>query len=67
MITALPYFLTRLDGSSYATSFASWLSVIWAFMSFGSLAYATWTAEDVREFQPAPSLFGTYSMFVFAW
>ncbi|KAB5593247.1 Equilibrative nucleoside transporter [Ceratobasidium theobromae] len=47
MITALPYFLTRLDGSSYATSFASWLSVIWAFMSFGSLAYATWTAEDI--------------------
>ncbi|KAJ1308405.1 hypothetical protein OPQ81_004110 [Rhizoctonia solani] len=47
MITAMPYFLTRLAGSSYASSFASWLSITWTFMAFSSLACATWTAQEV--------------------
>ncbi|CAE6404465.1 unnamed protein product [Rhizoctonia solani] len=47
MITAMPYFLTRLGGSPYASSFASWFSVTWTFMSLISLACATWTAQEV--------------------
>ncbi|CAE6445958.1 unnamed protein product [Rhizoctonia solani] len=47
MITAMPYFLGRLSGSSYSSSFASWLSVTWTFMAFISLACATWTAQEV--------------------
>ncbi|KAF8708987.1 Nucleoside transporter, partial [Rhizoctonia solani] len=46
MITAMPYFLTRLGDSPYAGSFASWFSVTWTFMSFISLACATWTARE---------------------
>ncbi|KAF8603545.1 hypothetical protein BDV93DRAFT_493461 [Ceratobasidium sp. AG-I] len=47
MITAMPYFLARLSGSSFSSSFPSWLSVIWTSTSFLSLAYATWTAGNV--------------------
>ncbi|KDN48043.1 hypothetical protein RSAG8_03059, partial [Rhizoctonia solani AG-8 WAC10335] len=37
MITAMPYFLARLSGSPYASSFPSWLSVTWTFVGFISL------------------------------
>ncbi|CAE6451612.1 unnamed protein product [Rhizoctonia solani] len=47
MITAMPYFLARLSGSPYASSFASWLSVTWTLMAFISLACATWTAQEI--------------------
>ncbi|KAG8766281.1 hypothetical protein FRC12_006982 [Ceratobasidium sp. 428] len=40
----MPYFLARLAGSPFSSSFASWLSVIWTLMSFTSLGFATWTA-----------------------
>ncbi|KAG8702381.1 hypothetical protein FRC08_003529 [Ceratobasidium sp. 394] len=46
MITAMPYFLARLTGSPFLSSFASWLSVTWTLMSFTSLGFATWTAEN---------------------
>ncbi|KAG8687184.1 hypothetical protein FRC11_007635, partial [Ceratobasidium sp. 423] len=47
MITAMPYFLARLSGSPYASSFASWLSVTWTFVAFISLACATWAAQEI--------------------
>ncbi|QRV72410.1 Nucleoside transporter [Ceratobasidium sp. AG-Ba] len=46
MITAMPYFLARLGGSPFASSFASWLSVTWTLMGFASLGIATITAEN---------------------
>ncbi|KEP55744.1 equilibrative nucleoside transporter [Rhizoctonia solani 123E] len=47
MITAMPYFLARISGSPYASSFPSWLSVTWTFVGLISLACATWTAQEI--------------------
>ncbi|CAE6464149.1 unnamed protein product [Rhizoctonia solani] len=43
----MPYFLERLAGSPYASSFPSWLSVTWTFVGLVSLACATWAAQEV--------------------
>ena len=48
MITATPYFLAQLEGSSLQHVFPSYLSLIFTMSNFLFLAYATATARQVR-------------------
>ncbi|KZO94918.1 hypothetical protein CALVIDRAFT_538685 [Calocera viscosa TUFC12733] len=45
MITAMPYFLSRLEGSSLRSAFASWLSTSFTAANFVVLGYATYTSN----------------------
>ncbi|KAI0356513.1 hypothetical protein OH77DRAFT_1423442 [Trametes cingulata] len=45
MITATPYFLSRLGGTSLKGTFSSYLSVTFTIANFGFLAHATATAK----------------------
>ncbi|KZT62152.1 hypothetical protein CALCODRAFT_426720 [Calocera cornea HHB12733] len=45
MITAMPYFLSRLEGSSLRSAFPSWLSTSFTAANFVVLAYATYTSD----------------------
>ncbi|KAI0363552.1 hypothetical protein BV20DRAFT_1047586 [Pilatotrama ljubarskyi] len=45
MITATPYFLSRLEGTSLKGTFSSYLSVTFTIANFGFLAHATATAK----------------------
>ncbi|TFY78215.1 hypothetical protein EWM64_g5798 [Hericium alpestre] len=45
MITATPYFISRLEGSPLRSTFSSWLSTSFTFANFFVLAYATTTAK----------------------
>lgn len=47
LITATPYFLTRLQGSSLKSSFSSYLSVTFTVTNFVALAHATVSAKQV--------------------
>ncbi|CCM03372.1 uncharacterized protein FIBRA_05502 [Fibroporia radiculosa] len=46
MITATPYFLSRLEGSSLKSSFSSYLSTTFMVSNFSFLAHATATAQQ---------------------
>ncbi|KAF9647064.1 hypothetical protein BDM02DRAFT_3098783 [Thelephora ganbajun] len=46
MITAMPYFLSQLEGSSLQHVFPSYLSLIFTASNFGFLAHATATAKQ---------------------
>jgi len=54
MITATPYFLARVRGSSIETLFSSYLSVSFTLSNFGFLAHATAATKSVRHLQPLP-------------
>ncbi|KAH9894388.1 nucleoside transporter-domain-containing protein [Cubamyces lactineus] len=45
IITATPYFLSRLDGTSLKSTFSSYLSTTFTAANFGFLAHATATAK----------------------
>lgn len=47
MITATPFFLSRLDGSPMKSSFSSYLSTTFTAANFGFLAHATATSKQV--------------------
>ena len=47
MITATPYFLSQLEGSSLRHNFPSYMSLIFTASNFGFLAHATATAKQV--------------------
>ena len=47
MITATPYFLTQLEGSSLQRTFPSYMSLIFTAANFGFLAHATATTKQV--------------------
>ncbi|KAA1466077.1 hypothetical protein DENSPDRAFT_830825 [Dentipellis sp. KUC8613] len=47
MITATPYFISRLEGSPLRSTFSSWLSTTFTFANFFALAYATATSKKV--------------------
>ncbi|PCH41327.1 hypothetical protein WOLCODRAFT_162995 [Wolfiporia cocos MD-104 SS10] len=46
MITATPYFLSRLDGSPFRSSFSSYMSTTFTIVNFGVLAHATATSKQ---------------------
>ena len=48
MITATPYFLSRLEGSPMQRAFSSYLSTSFTFANFFFLAHATATSKKVR-------------------
>lgn len=48
MITAMPYFLARLEGSSLQSAFPSYLSSIFNLAGFAALSYATATAKQAN-------------------
>ncbi|KAG8952609.1 hypothetical protein FRC04_003970 [Tulasnella sp. 424] len=48
MITAMPYFLARLEGSSFQSAFPSYLSSIFNLAGFAALSYATATAKQAN-------------------
>ena len=48
LITATPYFLTRLEGSSLKSTFSSYLSTTFTVANFAFLAHATATTKQVR-------------------
>lgn len=47
MITATPYFLSRLEGSAIRNTFSSYLSTSFTFSNFAFLAHATATSSKV--------------------
>lgn len=47
MITATPYFLAQLEGSSLQRVFPSYMSLIFTATNFGFLAHATATTKQV--------------------
>ena len=47
IITATPYFLSRLDGTPLKSTFSSYLSTTFTAANFGFLAHATATAKKV--------------------
>ena len=47
MITATPYFLSQLEGSSLQHVFPSYLSLTFTAFNLGFLAHATATAKQV--------------------
>ncbi|KAF9076571.1 nucleoside transporter-domain-containing protein [Rhodocollybia butyracea] len=47
LITAIPYFLSRLDGSSVQSTFTSYLSITFTAANFLFLAHATATAKQM--------------------
>lgn len=50
LITATPYFISRLQGSPLQNSFSSYLSLIFTTANFGFLIHSTATAKQVRIF-----------------
>ncbi|KZO89775.1 hypothetical protein CALVIDRAFT_543304 [Calocera viscosa TUFC12733] len=48
MITAMPYFLSRLEGSSLRSAFASWLSTSFTAANFVVLGYATYSDSNAQ-------------------
>ena len=48
LITATPFFLSRLEGSSIYKLFSSYLSVSFTISNFTFLAHATATTKSVR-------------------
>lgn len=59
MITATPYFLSRLEGSSFKISFSSYLSLTFNVCGFVSLAHATATSKEAS---PSRRVFGGASI-----
>lgn len=51
MITATPYFLARLSGSPFKSTFSSYLTTTFTLANFGFLAHATMTSKQVRMLQ----------------
>ncbi|TFK56135.1 hypothetical protein OE88DRAFT_1652758 [Heliocybe sulcata] len=47
LITATPFFISRLSGTSLASVFSSYLSIAFTISNFGFLAHATATAKQV--------------------
>ena len=47
LITATPFFLSRLEGSSLRSTFSSYLSTTFTIANFGFLAHATSTSRQV--------------------
>ncbi|KAF5393979.1 hypothetical protein D9757_000334 [Collybiopsis confluens] len=47
LITAIPYFLSRLEGASYQSTFPSYLSITFTLANFLFLAHATATSKQV--------------------
>lgn len=48
LITATPFFLSRLIGSDLRSSFSSYLSITFTLANFAFLAHATATSQQVR-------------------
>ncbi|KZT26997.1 hypothetical protein NEOLEDRAFT_1061600 [Neolentinus lepideus HHB14362 ss-1] len=46
LITATPYFISRLSGTSLASTFSSYLSITFTISNFGFLAHATATSKQ---------------------
>ena len=55
LINAIPYFLSRLDGTPYRSTFASYLSTSFMASNFLFLAHATATSSPVRHSFPFQS------------
>lgn len=47
IITAMPYFLSQLQGSSYRGSFGSYVTSSFTIVNFAVLAFATATSKQV--------------------
>ncbi|KAG2013366.1 nucleoside transporter [Coprinopsis cinerea AmutBmut pab1-1] len=48
IITAMPYFLSRLEGSSFKSSFSSYATTIFTFSNLAFLAHATLTSKHAK-------------------
>lgn len=56
VITATPYFLSRLEGSPLKSTFSSYLSAAFMISNLPFLAHATATAKQVGRIRPQLSL-----------